>query len=364
MAKSATPNFLIYGANGYTGRLITEMAIARGLKPVLGGRNAKAIKKMAKKYNLDYEICDLNHPELLNDMVLGVDVVLHCAGPFSRTAKPMIKACLKNKTHYLDITGEIEIFEMMAGLDDMAKEAEIMVMPGVGFDVVPSDCLAAYLKAQMPDATHLTLAFMSVGGGLSHGTATTMLENLGTGGAVRENGIIKQVKQAHKVRQIPYRRKKKPVLSATIPWGDVSTAFYSTGIPNIEVFTAVNKIMLWFMQSAESMGWLLKRNFIKNFLQGRIDNREAGPSAKERKKGRSYLWGEVKNQNGNTATARLTTPEGYTLTAMTALAAVEKVLKGNAPTGFQTPSTAYGYNFIMEIEGVVREDSPREIRVT
>lgn len=316
---------------------------------------------MAAEFQLPYEICSLEDTKALNDMVLGVDAVLHCAGPFAQTARPMVMACLKNKTHYLDITGEIAVFEMMAALDEEAKRADVMVLPGVGFDVVPSDCLAAYLKAHMQDATHLTLAFMGVGGGVSHGTATTMLQNLDSGGAIRQNGIIKKVPAAYKTRKIAFRR--HPKLCVTIPWGDVSTAYHSTGIPNIEVYTAVSKGIVNLLKLSNSLGWLLRRKFVKRFLQARVDNAPAGPSAEKRAKGKSLLWGEVKNAAGKTLEARLVTPEGYRLTALAALAAVQKVLLGNAPVGFQTPATAYGYNFVTEIEGVNREGLPRNIRV-
>ena len=354
--------FVIYGANGYTGRLITQMAVERGMKPILAGRNSKEIKQLAEEYDLQYEICDLSDKSSLDDLVLLAEVVLHCAGPFSKTAQPMVEACLRNKTHYLDITGEIEVFETIARYDEQAKESKVMLLPGVGFDVVPSDCLANYLKANMPNATHLALAFMGLGGGVSHGTATTMLENLGKGGAIRENGKIKVVKQAYKSRLIKFRT--KPVLTATIPWGDVSTAYYSTGIPNIEVYLGLTKFMLRMMQWSNSMGWLLKTSFMRRLLQMRVDNRPAGPSPQARKKGKSYLWGEVTDASGNTLTARLSTPEGYTLTALTALAIVEKVLMGLAPIGFQTPAKAYGHNLILEIKGVSREDLPRKIEIS
>lgn len=355
-------NFLIYGANGYTGRLITELAVKNGLKPILGGRNEQAIKEMAAEYELDYEICDLADRATLDDMVLGVNVVLHCAGPFSRTAKPMLKSCLRNKTHYLDITGEIEVFELLARHDEEAKEAEIMVLPGVGFDVVPSDCLALYLKEQLPSATHLTLAFMGTGG-VSHGTATTMLENIHKGGAIREEGKIKVVPSAYKTKKVPFRHKKVPTTAVTIPWGDVSTAFYSTGIPNIEVYMGANKTMIWGMGMMNNFKWFIGNKWVKNFLQTRLDNSPAGPSVTERQKGKAYLWGEVSDMRGNVATARITTPEGYTLTAMAALHITKKALQGNAPIGFQTPAKAYGADLIMELSGVVREDIGRKRKI-
>src|SRR3982751_3462003 len=160
--------FLIYGANGYTGELITRYAVERGMKPVLAGRNAIAIEALAKKHHLEYRVFSLDETDRLDAALNEVEVVLHCAGPFSLTSSRMVEGCLRNKKHYTDITGEIAVFEAMMSLDGKAKDAGVMVMPGVGFDVVPSDCLALHLKNRLPSATHLLLAFYGLGK-LSHG---------------------------------------------------------------------------------------------------------------------------------------------------------------------------------------------------
>jgi len=354
MTENKRTNLMIYGANGYTGKLITELAVIRGMKPIVAGRNKVEIPELAAKFGLPYMIVDLDNKEALGDAALMADVVLHCAGPFVNTAKPMLEACMKFGTHYLDITGEIPVFEMIAAKNEAIKQAKIMAMPGVGFDVVPTDCLAAYLKKQLPSATHLTLAFAGLGGGISHGTASTLLLNIGKGGAVRLDGKITPVPDAFKVKFIDFGG--KTIQTMTIPWGDVSTAFYSTGIPNIEVYTGVSNMILRGTQLLQSMKWLLQRKMVKRFLQARIDNLSEGPSAQQRAKGRSLVWGQVTDEKGNSVTARLKTPEGYTLTALTAMNIVEKVLKGNAPIGFQTPSLAYGPDLILEIKGAIRED--------
>jgi short subunit dehydrogenase-like uncharacterized protein len=354
--------FMIYGANGYTGRIITQLAVERGMKPLLCGRNEAAIAALATQYKLPYEIADLNDKAALDDAVLSVDAVLHCAGPFSQTARQMLESCMRNKTHYLDITGEIAVFEMVAGLGESIKQSGIMALPGIGFDVVPTDCLAAYLHQKLPTATQLTLAFAGLGGGVSHGTASTMLENIDKGSAVRIDGSIKTIPSASKSRLITFD--KKPLQTVSIGWGDVSTAYYSTGIPNIEVYMAVNDFMLRGMEYANM--WVFRQKWIKRLIQKGLDTFLVGPSTQQRQKAKSIVWGEVRDLQGNSAIARLITPEGYTLTALTALAAIEKVLKGNAPIGFQTPSKAYGANFILEIKDTKRQDlgTKRDIEIS
>lgn len=342
--------FLIYGANGYTGELITRYAVERGMKPILAGRNAIAIEELAKKHHLDYRVFSLDESSRVDSALADVGMVLHCAGPFSLTARPMVEACLRNRKHYTDITGEISVFEMMAALDDKAKASNVMVMPGVGFDVVPSDCLARHLKDRLPSATHISLAFYGMGR-ISHGTQATMTMNVGRGGAIRKDGKITPVPAAWKSREIDFGEMKR--IGVTIPWGDVSTAYYSTGIPNIEVFTIMPKQNLKMLKLSRYLGWLLATKPVQNYLQKQIP--PGGPSDEERAKGKTLLWGEASDLNGNRVESLMQTPEGYTITALAALNITEKILSGNFAPGFQTPAKMYGADLVMEIDGVKRQ---------
>lgn len=346
-------NFLLYGANGYTGNLIARLAVERGLRPLLAGRDRDKISRLANELGLEHRAFALEDTAALEAALREVAAVLHCAGPFSHTSKLMADACLKTKTHYLDITGEIVVFEALAARDHEARSAGVMLLPGVGFDVVPSDCLAAHLKRRLPSATKLTLAIQGLGR-ISHGTATTMVENINRGGLIRREGKLTSVPTAWKTREIDFGR--GAVKAVTIPWGDVATAFHSTGIPNIEVYAALPNAMRWMMKLSRPLSSLLAAAPVQRFLKKRIKAQPAGPSDEERKRGKSFVWGEVTDDAGQTLVSRQQGPEGYTLTALAALAIVEKVLTGNAPAGFQTPSLAYGADLILEIEGVTRED--------
>jgi short subunit dehydrogenase-like uncharacterized protein len=344
---------LIYGANGYTGKLILRLCRGRGWNPVIAGRNAGKLESLAGEFGFASRTFSLDAPKALDEGLKDVKIVLHCAGPFKHTARQMAEACLRNGAHYLDITGEIEVFEMLAAMDEAAQKAGVMLLPGAGFDVVPSDCLALHLKERLPSAETLTLAFHGLGG-ISRGTATTMLEKAGKGGAVRQNGKIVSVPAAWKTLAVDFGR--GPAVATMIPWGDVSTAFYSTGIPNIEVYSVIPPAARNMMLAGRYVGWLLASGPVRNFLQARIDAQPAGPNDEQRARGKTLLWGRVTDAAGNSAEARQTGPEGYTTTALTALAIAEKVLAGEYKAGFQTPAKAYGPDLILEIEGVARED--------
>jgi len=344
---------LVYGAYGYTGDLIARLAKEQGLAPVLGGRSESKLKPLADELGLPSLVVGLDDADALDAALADFDVVLHCAGPFVRTSKPMVAACLRTKTHYLDITGEIPVFEACARKGDAAAEAGVMLMPGVGFDVVPSDCLAQHLKSRLPSATHLTLSFASVGGGTSHGTATTMVESLGLPNAVRKDGVITPVRMGKLSRNIDFGR--GPTAALGIPWGDVSTAFHSTGIPNIEVFTKVPAAAVRGAWIGGFMSPLLKTSFVRGIAQKRVEAAPAGPSAEQRGRAFTMLWGEARDGD-QAVSARLKVPEGYTLTAITALDIAQRVLAGEVKAGFQTPSMLFGADFITTFDGVERED--------
>ena len=347
--------FLLYGATGYTAGLVIKHATKFGITPVLSGRNEQKIKALADIHHLEYCIADLDNTVQLETALKDFQVVLHCAGPFSKTAKQMQLACLRMGVHYLDITGEIEVFEHGMTLHQQALEAKIMLMSGVGFDVVPTDCMALYLKNRLPDATHLQLAFTNINGGISHGTAQTMVESLGNDGFVRENGKLKPVPIAHKTIDVPFDNEHKTHCMA-IPWGDISTAFYTTQIPNIETFTGMPKSGVMFARMGNYLGWLLRSNWVQNLLRKRVGKSLIGPDENTQNNAQTRIWGKATNAKGQSVEARIFGMEGYTLTALTALNITKKVLQGNLKIGYQTPASAYGQDLILEIEGIRRED--------
>jgi short subunit dehydrogenase-like uncharacterized protein len=265
----------------------------------------------------------------------------------------MAGACLRKGVHYLDITGEIAVFESLAARDADARAAGVMLLPGVGFDVVPSDCLAAHLVRRLPSATRLVLAF-EARGGVSRGTATTMLERSGGGGMIRRNGILEPVPAAWRTRPVDFG--SGPVDVTTIPWGDVSTAYHSTGVGNIEVYTAMPGIARGIVRATRYLGWLLAAPPIHAALLAIVRSRAPGPSDATRAREVSRLWGEATDRAGRRVVARMTTPQSYALTALTAVASIQQVLAGNVIPGFQTPSRAFGADFILGIPGVRRED--------
>lgn len=345
---------LLYGATGYTGTLIARHARAQGLSLTLGGRNPAALAELGKATGFECRAFSLDDPQAVRRGVAGVRAVLNCAGPFSRTWRAVSGACIAGGIHYIDVTGEIDVFEGLAARGPEAAAAGVMLLPGAGFDVVPSDCLARYLAGRLPGARRLQLG-ISGSGPLSHGTATTAVENQARGGMIRRDGLLQQVPAAWRTREIDFGD-GRPRTAVTIPWGDVATAWYSTGIPDIEVYAALPAPMIRAIRLGRHLAWLLRARWIRALQQRIIRSRPAGPSAEELARGRSHVWGRVEDAAGRAAEAVVRGPNGYQLTALAALHVLRRVADGDAPPGYQTPSSAYGADLVLELPGTARFD--------
>lgn len=370
---------LIYGANGYTGRLIAEEAVRRGLRPTLAGRNRAAIKALAAELDCPAVVFPLDDPaqvaeqlqawkassgarsERANDGARRA-VVLNGAGPFDETAPIFMPACIQSGVGYLDITGEVAVIERAAELDGPAREAGVILMPAVGFDVVPSDCFAAALARRCPGATHLQLAFAPGGEGgstISRGTARTAWKNASQGGLIRANGKLQRVPPAWKDQRIAFPRGTRHAM--TIPWGDVASAWYSTGIGNIEVYLAMPKRTIARLKRWRPLSRLAGLWPISAIGRWYIDRHFQGPTAEQRASGFAEFWGRAWKDEAQTeegafvgpaaVEGTMITPEAYALTVRTALDAAQRVAAGGGEAGFRTPSQIFDEDYLRDLVG-------------
>ncbi len=348
---------MIYGANGYTGRLILAEAVRRGGKPIVSGRNRAEVAALAREFDLPARTFDLRDPNTVASALNGVALVLHCAGPFSQTSAPMLEGCLAVGAHYLDITGEIDVFAHAYAQHARAVQRGVVVLPGSGFDVVPTDCVAATLKRELPDASELVLAF-EAGGGPSPGTAKTGVEGLGKGGRVRRDGDLVRVPLAYKSRT--FTRDGEPRSAMTIPWGDVFTAWVSTGIPNVETYMAVPPATIAQVRRLNWVRPLLGLGPVRAFMQGRVGASVRGPDATRRASTGCRVWGEARNPAGREAKLEIDTPNGYELTVSAALGIAIHVLdaKKKPAGGYYTPSQLMGADYVLTLPGVRKVAPP------
>ena len=340
--------WMIYGAYGYSGRLIAERARERGLSPVVAGRSEPKTRQLAAALGLEHRVFALDDAAAVRDGLQGVQAVVHCAGPFSATSKPMIDACLATGAHYFDITGEAFVFEHAhsAAVDAAAKQAGVVVCPGVGFDVVPTDCVAKTLAEALPDATELELGFASAGR-FSPGTAKTMVEGMGLGTFARRDGRL--VRTGVLTREIDFGSGPRTAMS--ISWGDISTAYYTTSIGNITVYVPASPKMIANAKRAAWIRPLLKTGPVQNYLKRKVEAKITGPDEAQRAEATTDVWGEVRNAAGQRICARLRTANGYTVTQLAPLAIIEHLLEHEAPAGSLTPSRLMGKGFASSLEG-------------
>ena len=343
--------FLLYGATGYTGRLLARAATERGLRPILGGRNEARLAALASELGLEYRVASLDSG--LDEALREAGVVLNAAGPFSSTFRPLVEACLRTATHYLDLSGEVLSIEGVFRHHREALRRGVMLMPGVGFDVVPSDCLALHLSRQMQGARRLRLGISGLEL-ISRGSFRTVAENAGLPTRIRRGGRILGIVPGSLQREFDFGAGPRPSLA--VSWGDVSAAYYSTGIPDIEVYWDATPPLWMMVMASRWAGGLLASPLSRLMLEVHARTLPDGPTSAERARGHGVIVAEVEDAAGRCLRGRLRTPEVYGFSCTTGLAIVERVLAGDLEAGAQTPARVYGPDFVLSLPGVLREE--------
>ena len=340
--------WMLYGAYGYTGQLLAEEAVRRGHKPLLAGRSRAKLEPLAAKLGLDFAAIDLQDEAALTGALADVDLVFHAAGPFVFTGTPMLHACLKTRTHYLDIAGEIPNLANTFSYADEALRRGVAVISGAGFDLIPTDCLAKIVADQTPGAVMLEIAIDALSTP-SAGTFKSLLEMLPDDSWARENGVLQRVPWSIQRRTIHFSYGDHEAIA--VPWGDLVTAYYTTGIPTIRTYMAVSGLTARLPGGAIPAVQALMRNASVRGALGRLATRIVkGPNAVTRQTRKSYVWARAMDASGHSTEAWLETLEAYRFTAVAGIQAIEKVLK-TQPKGVLTPCQALGSDFVLGIEG-------------
>jgi len=344
-----TDRALIYGATGFTGRLIVEEALARGLRPIVAGRNALRLAACAEEWGLPTRVAAVEDPRALREMLRDVEVLLNAAGPFRETAPALVDACLDCGVHYLDITGEFASIEALARLDRRARERRVMLLPGTGFDVVPTDCMAAILLERLPRADSLSIALTGLNA-ISRGSAASVFAQYSELVMVRRAGSLVRVAPGTLERDVDFGF--GPLRTTAITWGDIASAYYTTGIPNITVYYEATPLVRAGLALSRYAGGVTATKVGTFWRDLMVRTLADGPSGEQRKRGGASIFAQATDPSGAHAELRLSTPEVYSFTAQTSVAIIERVLAGEHCRGFQTPSRVYGPDFALSFPGV------------
>jgi short subunit dehydrogenase-like uncharacterized protein len=374
--------WLLYGAYGFTGRLLAEEALRRGHRPILAGRDEEKLRRLVAELtsevglvasDLEGRVLGLDEPETLRSGIADVHAVLHAAGPFVETGEPMMAACLEAGCHYLDITGEVPVFEEAFRLSDAVRERGLVFMPGVGMDVIPTDGVAALLADRFPSARRLELALHSPGRP-SAGTLKTVVEGVPGGLLVRREGRL--------LRSRPGRREfrrwvdmgpspevgpmakvlggRQPVSPYT--WGDLATAWRTTGIDHVTCYMVTPR---WQARALPLLLPIVKAAFsarvVRRWAKAWIDRGPPGPGPERRRLGRTRVWGRVEDDDGRAKEVVLEFAEAYRFTAMAGVRALEEVLSRAGGRGREgegewsgtlTPAGAFGSRWVLGLPEV------------
>jgi short subunit dehydrogenase-like uncharacterized protein len=320
---------MIYGATGYTGRMAAEHAKARGLDVVIAGRNGARLESLAAQLGVPYRVFipDAQAVESLD----GIGVLLNFAGPFAQTADALMQVCIKAGVDYLDITAEINVYRLAERLGAQAAEAGVMLLPGVGWDVVPTDCLAMHVARRVREPKSLRVA-LQVAGAMSRGSALSVSEIIGAGLLARVDGRLVATPDAQP-RHFDFG--DGPALCAPLSFGDLVTGWHSTGIPNIAMFVNITG---------------------DAFPEGDLSQLPDGPSAEQRVAHRARAVAEVIGADGTRARSVIETVNGYTYTPLAAVESARRVLNGDRRPGFETPARVFGVGFAQTIAGTTITD--------
>jgi short subunit dehydrogenase-like uncharacterized protein len=353
-AGGSKARLLLYGANGYTGRLAAELAASKKLDVILAGRNKDALTGLGNRLSLPTRVVALDDAEKLSEALKDIACVVHMAGPFAATFAPMLSACVATQTNYVDITGEIEVFEAMWSREEEIKRAGITAVPGAGFDVVPTDCLAAYVAGKLDQPASLVIALGGLNGA-SQGTLRTAIRQISKPVLCRRAGAIVALDD-RSPRWIDFGTGKEPCVP--VSWGDVATAFHSTGIGNITVYFRHTKRLRAADVLGKLFGPLLRSGIGQRGLAAIVRNLPEGPSQAERTSHRGTIWAEATDRSGRSSRAILTTPDAYDFAANSALEIASRISSLPVALGLVTPFQAFGADFVLGLPGCSRADIP------
>lgn len=345
---------LIYGATGYSGGLVARLAAERGWAPIVAGRDAARVEAFARRLDVPARVTAVGDPDAVDRMLVGVGVLLNAAGPFSATAEPLLAACLRAGVHYLDLGAEVPAIERLATYADAARARGVMIMPAVGFDVVASDCLAVHVARRVPGATRLAIGITNLRL-LSRGSAKTLVQTV-DGGLVRRDGALVPVPLGALEHTLDYG--EGPRASVSVSLADLTTAYHSTGIPNVATYTEATPFMRALLAGVRAGRPVLRTAPAQAWLGACAELLPEDPTTArpDAAAGTQRVVVEAVDDAGTRAVSRLETPEAYAFTPHAAGAVLERVLAGDVEPGFETPGRVYGPDLVLGLPGVVRED--------
>lgn len=315
---------LVYGAYGYTGSMVAEHLVAMNQNIVISGRNPTKLETLRKNLNVSSIALSLESSEHLDTVLSRFDIVINCAGPFHRTAEPLMTAAIRTKTHYLDISAELDSYKIAEELCQEAMNSNVLLMPGCGGSVAMIGCLTAFAKTTLPEPISVKAA-LHVSGAMSKGSAVSASENLSPTLYIRKAGKLIEGGNTSS-RQFDFGFSVLDCFSVTLP--DVMTLWRDTKASDISTYVHVSG---------------------NAFPAGDLNSLNEGPTQQERDSNRYHASVKLADTHGTKVTAVLETINGYSFTPLAAALAAKNVAEGKFEPGFRTTAELWGHEFILQI---------------
>ncbi len=349
MSSARAGEWVLYGATGFTGRLIVESALALGLRPVVAGRDESALRQLAESRGLACAHAGVDSEAQLDRMLAGRALVLNAAGPFTATAGPIMSACLRTGAHYLDIGGDISVVEPQLLRVEEFRAAGLMALLAVGFDVVPSD-FAASCAADGAGADELRIG-ISCALSLSKGSSKASVDELPRGELITSKGRLRKTNRSTRYATFDFGAGPRECIA--VSWGDLLTAPLSTGVDSISVYFEATSEMRRAAALGRFLGPLARFALFRKLLVAMIDmGREAGPSPATRASHSATIVAHALRDGRLVGRCTVRTPDPYDFTAQAAALAVKSVLEGTVRPGCWPPSAVLPRTFLSTLPGV------------
>lgn len=331
---------LIYGALGYTGNLFVTRALDKELPMVLGARKEK-VREIAEAIGSEYRIFEIKNTADILPFLSDVFLVVNFANIQFSLNKALIEACIQSGTHYIDLGSEYYDISEVHKYHEASIASGSMLMPGYGFNLVPTDIAADIAHQFLPDANELIFGFAAIGES-SRGTVKSVLRDATRKGFFRKDGKLQAIAPA--VEEIQFAADGRQYTLVNNPlMGEVITAWEGTKIPSIKTYSYFPWILVQFMKGR--LNWL--RKFLLKYAGLFFP---AGPTEKQLRSGYSYSWVEAKNADKKVLIT-IKGPEAYLFTVQIIQQLIRQLVKGKVSSGFIRPAF-FGRELIESVEGV------------
>lgn len=342
----------VFGATGYTGRLVVAELVRRGAKPLVAGRNESKLAALAQEHGgLPTMTADVTQPQSLGAVAARSRVLINCAGPFVDLGEPVVDAAIQAGSHYLDTTGEQPFVRAVQERDRAARERGVAVVPAHAFEIALADCGAALLSRGYRDIASLEVVY-ATRFRASQGTKRSALKVLGAEGRCFEGGDLVVEPPARHRRRLELPEGWGEVVAVSFPGAEIVTIPRHTRTRSVRVYLALPRIAGLMVPWVVPLVRGLARTPVSGLVQRALGSDTSGPAPEVRARARFLIFLEIRGVRAGQARVDkmiLTGRDPYGITACLAAAAALRMCEpGYDARGVLTPAQAFDPEAVLQ----------------